>query len=470
MRDFPFSECPTASDLRAFLERDGGSSSSTVDAKIREHLETCQDCSRARADAEPFVDSKGRVSRTLSAATRDALDSQRSAMAAMLTRANSQPEVGQIWTTKRTWSSSDSPSNPLLAMLVVVLRAFSRSFTSGLVIDVAPVTEDLNLAADWSLIFMPEASGINAPVVAHLDFQVTTSIDILGRCIGKLSSRATDSLQQALEAYDAGIYGITPGECGTFGHEAVRNRPEWRLLQIEFEQLVEDFADHLPQETDAEFAHNLEEALESYSPHEVLPRAPTCRPTNKWGEGSTRLGGLPAGGVRSHERAAFEQGSRAELSSPLWCNYAVEWRELVDAIATNYDYSGNRVFVSSNRDQLELYRKRLTLTCAPFGETTSGDTLGTAIVNLILTETSNLSAFAYGGAPPVAEELQLVEKLPLNEVLKWHDWRDRIQSTAGRHFAMSTLVLIDKSLKRADVANLRGAQLSSKAARPQKPH
>src|SRR5258705_8601102 len=107
MRDFPFDNCPTASDLRAFIFREqaGDVLPSDIAVAIAKHLETCLDCARVRKDLGSFASSENEASRRgrpLSDAARELLEVQRRELTAMLTQTRGKPEVGQVWTTKHS--------------------------------------------------------------------------------------------------------------------------------------------------------------------------------------------------------------------------------------------------------------------------------------------------------------------------------------------------------------------------------
>jgi hypothetical protein len=106
------------------------------------------------------------------------------------------------------------------------------------VTDVAPVTDDPWLAADWSVIFDSEQSGIGTTVVAHLDTQVTTTASHLHRYVGSLAEDAFADLATALRAYDCGEPPPTDLNVGRIGQAATRRLAAWCSLARDLDHLI----------------------------------------------------------------------------------------------------------------------------------------------------------------------------------------------------------------------------------------
>jgi hypothetical protein len=466
MRDFPFDNCPTASDLRAFLssELDGDVLSSDATMTIARHLETCLDCARVRKDLGALVSGNQatRAAGAFTDAARELLDVQRRELTAMLNYVGRRPEVGQIWTTKYSWSSN-SASNPVIAMLVVVLRVFTRPFTNAWVVDLAPVTEDLTLAAEWSLAFPAGTGVIRTPVVAHLDFQVTTTLDSLGRCLGRLSSRATKALLQALEAYDEGTSALVSVESAYFGHEAVRNRPEWGLLQHELQLMVQRFAKLLPDDDSEEFDSDSEQPFQDRTLHEALPRAPTGQVVSKSGVDR-----------RSYEivnSALPNEGTEdPTLRGKLREQFRIDWEGMMACLQDPQTCEPTR-FLSSRcaPEAPKLFVAGCRLAPHQLPQHSAATLLGDVIVCYVFTDDARRN-IAKNPTLPSAEELRSVEDLPTREILNWGSrWRERMTTVTGRTYSPSALMLFDQSLKYAQRESLKGAQLLSQAARRQDP-
>jgi hypothetical protein len=189
-----------------------------------------------------------------------------------------EPKVGQIWTTRGVYRRTSSPSRPLLSLLVIVLRIVTRPFSSGTFVDVAPVTEDAALAAEWSLVFSEDKSGLGSPVVIHLDFQVTATTESLGRYFGSLSGRACESLVRALELYDVPELPVSLA-CGFLGQEAVRELDAWQLLQTEFERLIMMLSAPLLEVDEDGSAHHSVDTSATHASIECFARPPSPEPS-----------------------------------------------------------------------------------------------------------------------------------------------------------------------------------------------
>lgn len=461
MRDFPFNDCPTASDLSAFLsgEQNGGALPSDIATAIAKHLETCLDCARVRRRLESLniSENQGPTSRHgPTDAGRDLLEAQRLEMAAMLTQVHGKPEVGQVWTTSHSWSSR-SASNPVIAMLVVVLRIFTRPFTNTWVVDVAPVTEDLALAAEWSLVFPPGSSGGRAPLVAHLDYQVTTTIDALERCLGKLSSRATKSLLQALEAYDAGNSTLVSIEGAYFGHETVRNRPEWHSLQHELQLMVTAFAKLVPEMNSGGVEKTFAQPFEEEALHESLPRAPTDQ--QDWARRAHAiLGRVPHSG--EDIVTPSEHVKRLSIAWDTVVACLQDPQTCKKGTSSDGEHSRVALWLGFSGHPLNL----------PKIEKDFGWTLGYVIVSYVCDEAVILGEARQSEPLPSPDELRLVENLSVDNILgEGGNWRERVYAATGQALSPSTLRLIDRSLKFAKRSELNGAPLLAQAARRQSP-
>jgi hypothetical protein len=380
----------------------------------------------------------------------------------MLSYAGRRPEVGQIWTTKHSWSSN-SASNPVIAMLVVVLRVFTRPFTSSWVVDVAPVTEDLTLAAEWSLAFPAGMGGVRTPLVAHLDFQVTTTLDSLGRCLGRLSSRATKALLQALEAYDEGTSALVSVESAYFGHEAVRNRPEWVLLQHELQLMVQRFAKLLSDNVSEEFDSDSEQPFKDETLHEVLPRAPTGQVLSKCDVDRRPYETISSASLNEGTEDPTLRGELAE-------QFRIDWEGVMAYLQDPQTREPTQFSTSQGGlEGPQLFVAGRCLASHQFAQHLSATLLGDAIVCYVLTHHAK-RGFDQHPTLPSAEELGSVEDLPTRDILNWGSrWREQMITVTGRTYSPSALMLFDQSLKFAQRESLRGAQLLPKAARRQEP-
>ena len=282
MRQFPFNDCPSASELIAHALDDSATERQGLDSRdwsIAQHLTVCHDCNQAVAQARAAAEiERAQLPRGPDLDRfKDLLAKQRRELELTFQEVKREPRIGDIWTTRDINWSSDSPSRPLISMLVVVLRIFTRPFTNNVVIDVAPVTEDLGLAAEWSLAFAEQHSGVGSPIVVHVDFQVTTSMEALGRYFGALSSAAVKCLLQSLEYYDAAQSPPVDLACGSFGKTEVRRLDDWHELQHELEMLIAKLAAAIAEADDEGMAEAQVVRAETEPPRESLARAPTYK-------------------------------------------------------------------------------------------------------------------------------------------------------------------------------------------------
>lgn len=235
MRDNLSEGCPTAVDLRAYsqMQSDGA----TVSDALRRHIENCIHCKSVLRELPKEGHSPG-TPPVMNEALNRLVDQQREYLGTMMTWRDRVPKAGEIWATRRHSSVSNSPSQPLIAFLVLVLRSFVREYTGTVVTDVAPVTDDPWLAADWSVIFDSEQSGIGTTVVAHLDTQVTTTANHLQRYVGSLAEHAFADLATVLRAYDCAEPPPSDLKVGRMGQAATRRLAAWCSLARELDHLI----------------------------------------------------------------------------------------------------------------------------------------------------------------------------------------------------------------------------------------
>lgn len=227
--------CPTAADLFAYMQ-----SSDAVSSAVRRHIDSCLACSISLQELKKAGPRAKRPE--ISADLNRTVDQQREHMRAMIGGSDRIPRVGEVWATRRHSRLASSPSQPLVAVLVLILRSFVREYTGTLVADVAPVTDDPRAAADWSIIFDNDQSGIGTTVVAHLDAQVTTSLDYLSRYVGSLASFAFADLKTALRAFDCAEAPPSDLKVARMGQAAARRLAAWLSISEEFEDLAKHIA------------------------------------------------------------------------------------------------------------------------------------------------------------------------------------------------------------------------------------
>ena len=464
MRDFPFGDCPTAVDLRAFLQEQSVEPlSSTVSARIREHLQACPDCARVSAnwgDLAKHFARRPSPDEEVSQLGKDAMDKNSLAVASNRSTSLDSPKVGEVWATHRSWSSF-SPSNPVESLVVVVLRTCVRPFSDKPVVDVAPVTEDPQLAAEWSLILPPQASDTRRALVAHLDFQVTTFPRVLARRVGRLVPRFADTLREALERYDSGTNDSAILESAHFGKAWTRCRAEWQTLQNELEDLVDDFSNEFEVDVESDLSKNIERSLDLYNSTELFPK--TRRHTSRaYPALPVAEHGWPAAGLGSVSNVSLAPGDAAAVAMDRRLDvYPFSWEDLTKAEISGDDDTASAYTTS----KLPYSYRRFAMKCASLTALTA-DTLGTAIVCYVVRDTAP-SQHPARFANAVPDELKAVETIRVGELLAAGDWRSRLQTLTGRTFSPSTLSIVDGSLKDAAAATLRGAPILSKAARRQ---
>jgi hypothetical protein len=250
MRDFPFETCPTTAELMAvmgeyILHRRQAENRT---GRVWGHLAKCSDCQVAMTRLQavdrhepcsdkPPIDVMDRLNGFSSL-----LDAQRTHWRHVQSVGRVIPRIGDVWAGVPVPTLGGSTWNPVVAPLVVVLQTYVRAATGATVVDVAPVTDDVRIAADWSLVVPAAASGTFAPLVIHIDAQFTARLDALDRWVGRLHDAAGADLVASLRAYghrDAPPHDL---ECGRLGHVALRTRPEWRALDAELERVMEAMA------------------------------------------------------------------------------------------------------------------------------------------------------------------------------------------------------------------------------------
>ena len=246
MADFPFDSCPTAWDLRSFssglldpLELD-------LAEHIRAHLAQCSECTAAMARLSTEREERDAENSARDFAVANAPESharqltrQRRELERLLGATPIAPDVGEIWSTAVTEEPSATFFYGPLPLPVVVLRVLDRPPIGEAVVDAAFVTHEDRWAADWSLIFKAEHSGVGVPAVIHIDHQLSMRRSMLKRRLGRLPAQARGDLLASLDAYarsagprlQAGAVSVTRDlEVGRVGETLVRIRPEWTAL------------------------------------------------------------------------------------------------------------------------------------------------------------------------------------------------------------------------------------------------
>jgi hypothetical protein len=152
------------------------------------------------------------------------LDAQRNALQSAFGSDRPTPQVGDVWLSGVKWTFGSEDG---LDAMLVVLRSFSEVWSSQLLFDVAPVTEDERLASEWSLILEPADSGLGLPLVLHVDIQSTTTSSMLMRRYGTLSDLARIDLDNLLRAYAMGDASSIELKASRQGRLSIRYHPEW---------------------------------------------------------------------------------------------------------------------------------------------------------------------------------------------------------------------------------------------------
>jgi hypothetical protein len=89
------------------------------------------------------------------------------------------------------------------------------------------LSNDHRLAAEWSIAFSAPVSGLEVPLVAHVDYQFTASPDRLGRCLGALSEAAWTDVLTVSRAWGQGELSSSELTVGRLGQPGIRDWPAW---------------------------------------------------------------------------------------------------------------------------------------------------------------------------------------------------------------------------------------------------
>jgi len=266
MYRYPFVGCPTVDEIGAF-RAEPSALPDTRRRAVDAHLDQCESC-RVAADAySPDVD----LPIPPPPDDADWLGPER--------QSSCDPQPGEIWATDVPYRApgipSSVPDDHRLSLWVLVLDALEEYSSGCVAYSVAPVTEEVEFASDWSWILNESAVDRYGAWIVHLDFQEPASSSRLTQRLGSLSGIAKTELFVSLAAFDRGDAPPAALATGDFGSLAFRVSSAW----IAFEQsLVEALT---------ELSCDLVDA--------VAPRSPL--PTRDLPDSNYRL--LPTGGVES---------------------------------------------------------------------------------------------------------------------------------------------------------------------------
>lgn len=249
MLTFPYERCPAAADLVAFITNKVLPDDLT--SAIENHISTCDACRRSITQLGEFsrppsqessseAESERRswqIDDLLSDYLKSLVIEQRGRVRRMIDNPRPEPSIGQVWTLSplpvRSTSHEVRSSDVFEVeqfLLVVVLRTAISYVTNAPVVNLAPITEDRRLAAEWSLVFDELQSGIGTPVVIHVDHERTAPIESLGRCVGRLPERAGNDLLAVIRTWSDSGAVMPQLEVGCLGEVAIRTHPSWRAL------------------------------------------------------------------------------------------------------------------------------------------------------------------------------------------------------------------------------------------------
>lgn len=252
MRDFPFSACPTAIDLFAYSHGRLRQDDLPRHQFIETHVEECLECRKALEalhgvpETVPFRSDAPEVPKDALSLAK--IDAQREALRKALSSRNDDPVAGDLWVTR--YPMSDVPEQTM-SWLVLVMKNHWREYTREWVLDIVPVTEDANLAAEWSYVVPENSCDFGTALVAHLDFSLTVQRDAVVRRVARV---ADECLADLLSAHASVLSGEPLGQlrCGWLGTEEVRLRDEWLDLERALYSLHEQAALPFGDEDDGE--------------------------------------------------------------------------------------------------------------------------------------------------------------------------------------------------------------------------
>ncbi len=156
--------------------------------------------------------------------SRALLELQRQSLARTLSDDQPEPSVGDVWVTHVTWHDGIAKG---LAAMIVVLRAFTEAWSPRTLYDVAPLSDDEQLASEWSLLLGADVSGLGFPIVAHVDAQCTTTSSMLSRRLGALAEAALADLHRLLQAYAIGDTAALEFAVARAGRRSIRHHLVW---------------------------------------------------------------------------------------------------------------------------------------------------------------------------------------------------------------------------------------------------
>jgi hypothetical protein len=239
MRDFPFDACPTAIDLFAYSHGRLRQDDLPRYERIEAHVQDCFDCRRA-LDALHEVPEAILSQGTGRSAPQDPLlqaiiDAQREALAGVLASEHDTPAPGDVWVTRYAMDWLPGEELPWMGL---VTDHYWREYTCEWVLDIVPVTEDADLAADWSYVVPEDRSDFGAALVAHIDFLFTAPRAGVLRRVGRLADVCFGEVQSTRKAL---LSGGSVGElrCGRLGTASMRSRDEWLRLEEALYSLIQ---------------------------------------------------------------------------------------------------------------------------------------------------------------------------------------------------------------------------------------
>lgn len=328
MHGFPFEACPTAVDLVRYATSRFGPRTNDHYAFVERHLPACRDCSRAveqftRNAGHPAEDAFVDWAEIVPPEYSDELHhqhiaTQRDFFNRVLSSVADDPRPGDIWvSTHRRGLEVIGESG--VPWLLLVLDSYQREYTASWVVDAVPVTEDPQVAADWSLVVSEERNDFGMTIVAHLDFQFTTSREALHRRLGGLSQVCFDCVRLVLRAYEVGEVSPQCLECGTLGSAAIRSRADWLALDAELRRLVDEAMVSFDDDTEPGYAEPAPEpSFRAAEPWHAGENPPSTTRSCSWREGRT----TPFSPPTSCLMQTFD--ARGPLTLPFWAGTATD--------------------------------------------------------------------------------------------------------------------------------------------------
>lgn len=233
MSILPNEHCPTADELLAF-ER--GSGDFKRRSLVEAHVSTCADCARARESlraageldqlvgdltSEGFFSYLHRERPDHFELAQKHLAEQQGRMKQMLDSPRPNPATGQFWIVR----APDARASLVLILDYHPAEAGEEGF-----VNLAPVTEEDWLAAEWSLSFSAVHSGLGVLAVIHVDFDQSVGERFLDRCIGQLPVQSGAEFVRVVRAWSNSEAPPRDLLLGRLGQVDIRTRIEWQAL------------------------------------------------------------------------------------------------------------------------------------------------------------------------------------------------------------------------------------------------